>query len=41
MTHVDDFTLVRTEEFVEKILVSVSSHMTVSTVEIEKFTNTG
>ena len=41
MTHVDDFTLVRTEEFVEKILVSVLGQMTVSKVERDKLRSTG
>ena len=41
MTHVGDFTLVRTEEFVEKILVSVLGQMTVSKVERDKLRSTG
>ena len=41
MTHVDDFTLVRTEEFLEKILVSVLGQMTVSKVERDKLRSTG
>ena len=41
MTHMDDFTLVRTEEFVEKILVSVLGQMTVSKVERDKLRSTG
>ena len=37
LTHVDDFTVAETEEFLEKILDGVTSDMTVSNVEKNSF----
>ena len=37
LTHFDDFTIARTEDCVEKILMGVSNQMTLSKVKRDKF----
>ena len=37
MTHVDDFSLTGTDEFVAKVISKVEKQLTVSKVEMDKF----
>ena len=41
ITHVDDFTLAGTEEFVKEVIDTVSEELTVSKIERENFRYTG
>ena len=41
ITHVDDFTLVGTEAFVNKVIETVSQELTVSKIERDNFRYTG
>ena len=41
LTHVDDFSLAGTEEFVKEIIVGVEEDLTVSKVERDRFQFTG
>ena len=41
LTHVDDFFMVRTAEFVEKLRVGIAEALTVSKVERDRFRFTG
>ena len=41
ITHVDDFTLAGTEEFIDKVLEVINRELTVSKVEKDRFRYTG
>ena len=41
ITHVDDFTLAGTEEFIKEVLETVERELTVSKIEKDKFRYTG
>ena len=41
ITHVDDFTLAGTEEFIREVLEAISKELTVSKIEKDNFIYTG
>ena len=41
ITHVDDFTLTGTQDFIDEVLKAIEKELTVSKIEKESFTYTG